>query len=155
MDEAIIAYIRRHHNLLIGEATAERIKKEVGSAAPPPDGNGITIEIKGRDLLNGVPKRSPSRSARFRRAWRSRFRPSSRRSRWRSKPRPRTRRRYRRQGHRSHGRWFFIINLDQVLREETGLPVIIADEPLSCVALGTGKALEHFKQMRHILTTAY
>ena len=56
MDEAIIAYIRRHQNLLIGEASAERIKKEIGSAAPPDDGNGVTMEIKGRDLLNGVPK---------------------------------------------------------------------------------------------------
>src|SRR5579864_8128095 len=56
MDEAIIAYIRRHQNLLIGEATAERIKKEIGSAAQPADGSGSTMEIKGRDLLNGVPK---------------------------------------------------------------------------------------------------
>src|SRR3982075_703216 len=56
MDEAIIAYIRRHQNLLIGEATAERIKKEIGSAAPPLEGSGGSIEIKGRDLLNGVPK---------------------------------------------------------------------------------------------------
>ncbi len=53
MDEAIIAYIRRHQNLLIGEASSERIKKEIGSAAAPPDGNGVTMEIKGRDLLNG------------------------------------------------------------------------------------------------------
>ena len=56
MDEAIIAYIRRHQNLLIGEASSERIKKEIGSACAPADGNGITMEIKGRDLLNGVPK---------------------------------------------------------------------------------------------------
>src|SRR6201993_3857444 len=56
MDEAIIAYIRRHQNLLIGEASAERIKKEIGSAAPPVEGNGVTLEIKGRDLLNGVTK---------------------------------------------------------------------------------------------------
>ena len=56
MDEAIIAYIRRHQNLLIGEASSERIKKEIGSAAPPADGNGVTLDIKGRDLLNGVPK---------------------------------------------------------------------------------------------------
>src|ERR1700727_667858 len=56
MDEAIISYIRRHQNLLIGEASSERIKKEIGSAAAPPDGNGVTLEIKGRDLLNGVPK---------------------------------------------------------------------------------------------------
>src|ERR1700745_1815800 len=55
MDEAIIAYIRRHQNLLIGEASAERLKKEIGSAAPPA-GEGTTLDIKGRDLLNGVPK---------------------------------------------------------------------------------------------------
>src|SRR6202050_837791 len=56
MDEAIINYIRRYHNLLIGESTAERIKKEIGSAAPPEDGEGRVTEIKGRDLMNGVPK---------------------------------------------------------------------------------------------------
>ena len=56
MDEAIVSYVRRNHNLLIGEATAERIKKEVGIAKPPADGIGLTIHIKGRDLVNGVPK---------------------------------------------------------------------------------------------------
>jgi rod shape-determining protein MreB and related proteins len=56
MDEAIISYIRRNHNLLIGEGTAERIKKEIGSACLPDDGNGRVVEIKGRDLMNGVPK---------------------------------------------------------------------------------------------------
>src|SRR5438067_13067355 len=56
MDEAIICYIRRLFDVLIGEDSAERIKKEIGSAAPPQDGEGRTLEIKGRDLLNGVPK---------------------------------------------------------------------------------------------------
>src|ERR1700739_3305470 len=56
MDEAIIAYIRRNHNLLVGEGSAERIKKEIGSACPPEDGDGRVMEIKGRDLMNGVPK---------------------------------------------------------------------------------------------------
>ena len=56
MDEAIISYIRRNHNLLVGESTAERIKKEIGSACLPEDGNGRVLEIKGRDLMNGVPK---------------------------------------------------------------------------------------------------
>ena len=48
-----------------------------------------------------------------------------------------------------------LANLDQVLREETGLPVSIADDPLSCVALGTGRVLENTKMMRHVLTTAF
>src|SRR3546814_350570 len=56
MDEAIVSYVRRHHNLLIGEATAERIKKQYGVAQSPADGVGETIYIKGRDLVNGVPK---------------------------------------------------------------------------------------------------
>src|SRR2546421_1256272 len=56
MDEAIIAYIRRNHNLLVAESIAERIKKEIGSACMPADGEGRTMEIKGRDLMNGVPK---------------------------------------------------------------------------------------------------
>jgi rod shape-determining protein MreB len=56
MDEAIVSYVRRHHNLLIGEATAERIKKDYGIARAPADGIGETIHLKGRDLVNGVPK---------------------------------------------------------------------------------------------------
>ena len=56
MDQAVIAYIRRNHNLLVGESSAERIKQQIGSACPPEDGNGQEMEIKGRDLMNGVPK---------------------------------------------------------------------------------------------------
>src|SRR6202035_5505229 len=56
MDEAIISYIRRNHNLLVGESSAERIKKTIASACPPDDGEGRTMEVKGRDLMNGVPK---------------------------------------------------------------------------------------------------
>ena len=56
MDESIIAYVRRTHNLLLGEGSAERIKRELGAACPPEDGNGETVNIKGRDLMNGVPK---------------------------------------------------------------------------------------------------
>src|SRR3954468_10036102 len=56
MDEAIIAYMRRNHNLLVGETTAERIKKEIGTARAPADGEGLSIEVKGRDLMQGVPR---------------------------------------------------------------------------------------------------
>ena len=90
MDEAIISYIRRNHNLLIGESTAERIKKEIGSACLPEDGNGRVLEIKGRDLMNGVPKEiviSQRQIAEV--AGRAGQRRSSRRSRSRSStPRP-------------------------------------------------------------------
>ena len=56
MDEAIISYMRRNHNLLIGETTAERIKKDIGTARIPADGEGLSIEVKGRDLMQGVPR---------------------------------------------------------------------------------------------------
>ena len=56
MDAAIVSYIRRTHNLLVGESSAERIKKEIGSACPPARGEGRSVAIRGRDLMNGVPK---------------------------------------------------------------------------------------------------
>ncbi len=56
MDEAIIGYLRRNHNLLVGEASAARVKEEIGSACPPQNGEGRLMDIKGRDLMNGVPK---------------------------------------------------------------------------------------------------
>ena len=56
MDESIIAYVRRTHNLLLGKGSAERIKRELGAACPPEDGEGEAVNIKGRDLMNGVPK---------------------------------------------------------------------------------------------------
>src|ERR1700748_2481873 len=58
MAEGLIAYIRRNHNLLVGESSAERIKKEIASACMPEDGEGRVMEIRGRDLMNGVPKQS-------------------------------------------------------------------------------------------------
>ena len=106
MDEAVIAYIRRNHNLLVGESSAERIKKEIGSACMPEDGEGRVMEIKGRDLMNGVPKEiviserqiseKSCRTGRFdRRSCQSSARAH----------RPRTRRRHRRQGDRADRRW--------------------------------------------------
>ncbi len=77
MDEAIIAYIRRNHNVLVGESSAERIKKEIGSARQPEGGGGREMAIKGRDLMNGVPKELVLGA------------PSSRRSRTGSSTRPR------------------------------------------------------------------
>jgi len=69
MDEAIIAYIRRHQNLLIGEASSERIKKEIGSAAPPADGNGVTLDIRAAICLTACPRKSPSPSATSPKRW--------------------------------------------------------------------------------------
>ncbi|MEQ9143800.1 MAG: rod shape-determining protein [Parvibaculaceae bacterium] len=156
MDEAIIGYIRRHHNLLVGESSAERIKKEVGSAAAPEDGEGMTIEIKGRDLMNGVPKEIKISQ---RQIADSLAEPvgaivEAVKVALEATP-PELAADIVDKGIVLTGGGALLANLDQVLRDETGLPVSIADDALSCVALGTGKSLEHIKTMKHVLSSVY
>ncbi len=156
MDEAIIAYIRRHHNLLVGEASAERIKKEVGSAAIPADGDGMTIEIKGRDLMNGVPKeiRIGQRQIAESLAEPVGAIVEAVKVALEATP-PELAADIVDKGIVLTGGGALLANLDQVLRDETGLPVSIADDALSCVALGTGKALEHIRTMKNVLSSVY
>src|SRR3569832_1582975 len=156
MDEAIIAYIRRHQNLLIGEASSERIKKEIGSAALPMDGNGVTMEIKGRDLLNGVPKEITITQRHIAEALAEPVGAivEAVKVALEATP-PELAADIVDKGIVLTGGGSLLANLDQVLREETGLPVSIADDPLSCVALGTGRVLENAKVMRHVLSTAF
>ena len=156
MDEAIIAYIRRNHNLLVGEASAERIKKEVGSAAMPQDGEGMTLEIKGRDLMNGVPKeiRIGQRQIAESLAEPVGAIVEAVKVALEATP-PELAADIVDKGIVLTGGGALLANLDQVLRDETGLPVSIADDALSCVALGTGKALEHIRTMKHVLSSVY
>jgi rod shape-determining protein MreB len=156
MDEAIIAYIRRNHNLLVGESSAERIKKEVGSACPPEDGHGLTMEIKGRDLMNGVPKeliisqRQVAESlaepvSAIVEAVKVALEHTA----------PELAADIVDKGIVLTGGGALLSNLDFVLRHATGLPVSIADDPLTCVAKGTGRALEDMRTLRNVLTNAY
>ncbi len=156
MDEAIIAYIRRTHNLLVGESTAERIKKEIGSACAPDDGDGATVEIRGRDLMNGVPKELIISE---RQIAESLAEPVSAiieavKVALEQTP-PELAADIVDNGIVLTGGGAMLGNLDYVLRHATGLPVSIADDPLSCVALGTGRALEEKKMLRNVLHTAY
>jgi rod shape-determining protein MreB len=157
MDDAIVAYIRRHHNLLIGEASAERIKKEIGSAMAPKNGeDGMTMQIKGRDLMNGVPKEITITE---KQVAESLVEPVSAiieavKVALEATP-PELAADIVDKGIVLTGGGALLRNLDEVLRAETGLPISIADEALSCVALGTGRALEHQKEMRNILLTVY
>ena len=156
MDEAIIAYIRSHHNLLVGEASAERIKKEVGSAAIPADGDGMTIEIKGRDLMNGVPKEIAIGQKQIAESLAEPVGAivEAVKVALEATP-PELAADIVDKGIVLTGGGALLTNLDQVLRDETGLPVSIADDALSCVALGTGKALEHIRTMKHVLSSVY
>ena len=143
MDEAIIAYIRRHHNLLIGEATAERIKKVIGSAAAPLEGDIPSVEIRGRDLINGVPKEITINQGHLAEALNEPIGAIVEGVRIAlENTAPELAADIVDQGIVLTGGGALIGGLDDYLREETGLPVTIAEDPLSCVALGTGRAME-------------
>ncbi|MBE6454778.1 MAG: rod shape-determining protein [Alphaproteobacteria bacterium] len=156
MDAAIISYIRRNHNLLVGEGSAERIKKEIGSASVPEKGDGRTFEIKGRDLMNGVPKEIVISERQVAEAL--------------AEPvaqiveavkvaleytAPELAADIVDKGIVLTGGGANLANLDQVLRNATGLPVSIAEEALACVVKGTGKALEEIDRLKTILSTMY
>jgi rod shape-determining protein MreB len=156
MDEAIIAYIRRNHNLLVGEGSAARIKEEIGSACPPDEGEGRTMEIKGRDLMNGVPKELIISERQIAESL--------------AEPvgaiieavkvalehtEPELAADIVDKGIVLTGGGGLLSNLDFVLRHATGLPVSLADDPLSCVVLGTGRALEEMKRLKDVLTSMY
>ena len=152
MDEAIISYIRRYHNLLIGETTAERIKKEIGAACPPAEGEGRHIEIKGRDLMNGVPKELVLSEYQIAE---SLIEPVSQiveavKVALECTP-PELSSDIVDKGIALSGGGAMLKNLDYVLSQATGLPVFVAEEPLNCVVLGSGKVLENKEKFKHVL----
>jgi len=154
MDEAIVSYVRRNHNLLIGEMTAERIKKSIGIARPPKDGVGLTMEIKGRDLMNGVPKEITINQAQIADALAEPVSAIVEGVRLAlENTQPELAADIVDQGIVLTGGGALLNELADVLREATGLPVTVADDPLTCVALGTGRALED-PMYRGVLTTA-
>ena len=140
---SIVSYVRRHHNLLIGEATAERIKKDYGTAIVPADGIGAMIAIKGRDLVNGVPKEITITQANIAEALAEPIGAIIEGVRIAlENTAPELAADIVDQGIVLTGGGALIHGLDEFLREETGLPVTVAEDPLSCVALGTGRAME-------------
>jgi rod shape-determining protein MreB len=152
MDDAIINYIRRTHNLLIGETTSERIKKEIGSACPPEEGEGRTMEIKGRDLMNGIPKEIVVTERQIAEALAEPVGAiiDAVKSTLEHTP-PELAADIVDRGIVMTGGGSLLSNLDYVLRYATGLAVTVADDPLSCVALGTGQALENMTAYRRAL----
>jgi rod shape-determining protein MreB len=152
MDEAIISYIRRQHNLLIGEASAERIKKGIGSAMLPQDGQGLTMEIKGRDLLNGIPKEITISEKQIAESLSEPVAAITAGVRLAlENTAPELAADIVDRGIVLTGGGSLLRNLDVVLREATGLPVIVAEDALSCVALGTGKALDMMDHHKNVL----
>ena len=143
MDEAITAYVRRNYNLLIGEGTAERVKLEIGTARPPWDGQGQEAHVRGRDVGRGVPSEITLNQTQVADALRE---PVNRivglvRSAL-EHTQPEIAADVIDEGITMTGGGSLLREISTVLQDETGLPVRVADNPLSCVALGAGRTLE-------------
>ena len=153
-DEAIIEYMRTTHKLAIGETTAERMKKEIGSASPPDDGDGRSMNVKGRDLITGLPKEISISQRQISEAL--------------AEPVAQIIDTIKRaleqtpaelsadiveRGIMMTGGGSLLGNLDKVLRRATSLPVSIAEDPLLCVVMGTGKALEEKSKLSDVFAS--
>ena len=153
-DAAIVEYMRSTHKLAIGEATAERMKKEIGSACPPDDGDGESMHVKGRDLITGLPKEINISQRQIAEAL--------------AEPVAQVIDTIKRaleqtpaelaadiveRGIMLTGGGCLLGNLDKVLRRATSLPVSIAEDPLLCVVMGTGRALEEKSKLSDIFAT--
>ena len=149
MDEAIIQYIKKTYNLLIGERTAEAIKMEVGSAFPLEE--RMTMEIKGRHLIEGVPKTITITDEEIREALAETINVivDAVRVALERTP-PELSADIMDRGIVLTGGGSLLKNLDKRLREETGLPLAMAEDPLSSVVLGAGKMLSDFNLLRKI-----
>jgi rod shape-determining protein MreB len=149
MDEAIVAYMKRKYNLAIGEQTAERIKITIGNAYQLEQ--QMTMEVKGRDMVAGVPKTVTVNSDEIREAL--------------AEPLnaiveavllalertpPELAADIVDKGVVLTGGGALLKNIDVLLREETGLPVMVSDDPISCVVLGSGKTLDHIELLKEV-----
>jgi rod shape-determining protein MreB len=149
MDEAIVNYVKRKYNLLIGERTAEQIKIEIGSAFPQEVKQ--TLEVKGRDLVAGIPRTQSISDDEIREAM---LEPVNAivdtiRIALERTP-PALAADIVDKGIVLAGGGALLRGLDALIREETGLPITIAEDPLTCVARGTGKVLDELDLLRQI-----
>lgn len=153
MDEAIISYVRRYHNLLIGESTAERIKMSIGAACPPENGkDGDTMIVRGRDLANGVPREMVLTEKQIAD---SLSEPVSQiidavRVALEAAP-PELSSDIVERGIALSGGSSQLKGLDVAINNVTGLPVYVADNPLLCVVNGIGKVLCDIKTFKGVL----
>ena len=153
-DEAIMEYMRTTHKLAIGETTAERMKKDIGSASPPDDGDGKNMSVKGRDLITGLPKEISISQRQIAEAL--------------AEPVAQIIDTIKRaleqtpaelsadiveRGIMLTGGGSLLYNLDKVLRRSTSLPVSIAEDPLLCVVMGTGQALEEKSRLSDVFAS--
>jgi rod shape-determining protein MreB len=149
-NEAIINYIRRKYNLLVGEATAEQIKIEIGSALPVKD--EASMDVRGRDQVTGLPKTIEITSNEVTEAIADPLAAVVGTVKGvLEKTPPELAADIIDRGMMLTGGGGLLRNLDQLLTQETGVPCYVAEDPMSCVALGAGRALENYRVMRRVL----
>jgi rod shape-determining protein MreB len=153
MDEAIIQYARKAYNLLIGERTAEEIKIRIGSAYPQKDEQ--TIEVRGRDLVSGLPRTVRMTSTEIREAMAEPIAAIVEAVKMTlERTPPELAADIVDRGIIMAGGGSLLRGLDRLLGEETGMPVMPTEDPLSSVVLGTGKALEEIETLKKVLITS-
>jgi rod shape-determining protein MreB len=150
MDEAIVAHCRKNYNLLIGERTAEQIKIDIGSAYPLPEEK--TIEVRGRDLVTGLPKTLTLTSSEVRDALAEPVATvvDAVRTTLEKTP-PELAADIMDRGIVMAGGGSLLRGLDKYLAQETEMPVYVVDDPISCVAYGTGKILDELDTLKKVL----
>lgn len=150
MDESIIQYIKKSYNLLIGEKTAERIKIEAGSAYPQEEES--TVEVKGRDLIQGLPKTIQITSSEIREAMTEPITTiiEAIKSTLEETP-PELTSDIMERGVVLAGGGALLRDIDKLISHSTGIPVRLAEDPIAAVVLGTGKVLEEIETLRKIL----
>ncbi len=153
MNEAIVQYIKRSYNLMVGEQTAEEIKREIGSAYPQEEEK--FIEVKGRDLVTGLPKLVTLSSHEVMEALAEPVMAIVEAVKMTLEKTPEELSAdILERGIVMSGGGSLLRGLDRLLREEIGIPVQVAEDPLTCVARGTGMALEALDELGKVLTSS-
>ncbi len=152
MDASILQYIKRKYNLLIGERTAEQVKIALGNASSDDNEEPKSMEVKGRDLVDGIPKTVQITADEVREAIREQIDTiiETVKMALEQTP-PELAADIVDRGIVLTGGGALLKNLDKVIKEETGLPVSVTDDPLSTVVIGSGKALEEIDMLRDVL----
>ncbi|MGL5270311.1 MAG: rod shape-determining protein [Selenomonadaceae bacterium] len=153
MDTSIVQYIKRMYNLLIGERTAEEIKIKIGSAIVQADKNS-ELDIRGRDLVSGLPKTLTIKSSEVREALSEPIQKiiDAVKGTLEKTP-PELASDVMDHGIMMTGGGALLRNLDRLLSHETGMPVLVAEDALSCVGEGTGKSLENIELLKRVVMT--
>lgn len=154
MDTSIIQYIKRMYNLMIGERTAEEIKIEIGTAIVTPEADK-TMEIRGRDLVSGLPKTLTIQAKEIREALNEPIYKiiDAVKSTLEKTP-PELAADVMDHGIMMTGGGALLTNLDKLLSQETGMPVLVSEDALSCVGEGTGRSLENIELLKRVVMTS-